>query len=208
MTSLANALEPSIRAAAADGPNTLRPRFLSSSASPATSGTSGPTTVRSTSCSVNQVDQRIHVVRGHRRETLGDSRRSRRSRGPRARASRSDPARDASTARARAPLPDHEDLHAPTTRLCSRAGPTPTIEIGTPPTSSRNRTYCCASFGRSSNCPHLADLVAPPGELFPHGLRLVEQRLVRRHVVPGLAPGPIADADLQRLEARSARRAS
>ena len=47
MTSLANALEPSSRAAAALGPNAAIPRAASSSARPATSGASGPMTTRS-----------------------------------------------------------------------------------------------------------------------------------------------------------------
>ncbi len=46
---------------------------------------------------------------------------------------------------------DDEDLHDVTGTLCSRAGPTPIIDTGTPPSSSRKRTYPCASFGRSSN---------------------------------------------------------
>src|SRR3954451_6554569 len=49
MTSLANAFEPSSRAAARVGPNTGRPRPWISSTRPATSGASGPTTVRSAS---------------------------------------------------------------------------------------------------------------------------------------------------------------
>jgi hypothetical protein len=48
MTSLANVLEPSMRAAAAVGPKTGRPRSRNSSATPATSGCSGPMMVRST----------------------------------------------------------------------------------------------------------------------------------------------------------------
>ena len=47
MISLANAFEPSSRAAAALGPNAAIPRAASSSTSPATSGASGPTTTRS-----------------------------------------------------------------------------------------------------------------------------------------------------------------
>src|SRR5690606_10571456 len=47
ITSLAKALEPSIRAAAADGPNTAKPASRSVSDTPATNGTSGPTTTRS-----------------------------------------------------------------------------------------------------------------------------------------------------------------
>ncbi len=46
---LANALEPSIAAARRPGPKTASPRSRSRSASPATSGASGPTTTRSTS---------------------------------------------------------------------------------------------------------------------------------------------------------------
>ena len=49
ITSLANSLEPSIRAAAAPGPNTEMPARRNSSPTPATSGASGPTTTSPTS---------------------------------------------------------------------------------------------------------------------------------------------------------------
>ncbi len=48
ITSLANALDPSSRAAHADGPNAAIPAVRTASATPATSGASGPTTTRST----------------------------------------------------------------------------------------------------------------------------------------------------------------
>ena len=48
ITSLANALEPSSWAAAPDGPKQAIPRSVTASATPATSGASGPTTTRST----------------------------------------------------------------------------------------------------------------------------------------------------------------
>src|SRR5258705_9629833 len=48
MTSLANALDPSIWAAAADGPKQATPAARTASATPATNGASGPTTTRST----------------------------------------------------------------------------------------------------------------------------------------------------------------
>ena len=48
ITSLANALDPSIRAAAAVGPNARIPRRSNSSTAPLTNGTSGPITTRST----------------------------------------------------------------------------------------------------------------------------------------------------------------
>ena len=47
ITSLANAFEPSIRAAAALGPKQAIPAARTASAAPATSGTSGPITTRS-----------------------------------------------------------------------------------------------------------------------------------------------------------------
>src|SRR5690606_16410362 len=47
MTSLENALEPSSWAAAAPGPKTGTPAARTASATPATSGASGPTTTRS-----------------------------------------------------------------------------------------------------------------------------------------------------------------
>src|SRR5918997_439576 len=48
MTSLAKTFEPSMRAAAREGPKTLRPASQKHSAIPPTKGTSGPTMVRST----------------------------------------------------------------------------------------------------------------------------------------------------------------
>src|SRR5512144_1995537 len=47
MTCLANDFDPSIRAAAADGPNAAIPQARTASAAPATSGASGPITTRS-----------------------------------------------------------------------------------------------------------------------------------------------------------------
>src|SRR5660398_270637 len=48
ITSLAKDLDPSMRAASLSGPNMVRPRERKTSTIPATSGASGPTTVRST----------------------------------------------------------------------------------------------------------------------------------------------------------------
>ena len=48
ITSLANAFDPSSRAAAPDGPKQAMPAAVTASATPATSGASGPTTTRST----------------------------------------------------------------------------------------------------------------------------------------------------------------
>ncbi|CPZ99662.1 Uncharacterised protein [Mycobacteroides abscessus] len=47
ITSLANALEPSMRAAAAEGPKQAMPAARTASATPSTNGTSGPMTTRS-----------------------------------------------------------------------------------------------------------------------------------------------------------------
>src|SRR4029079_17898200 len=47
ITSLANALDPSSRAALADGPNAAIPAVRTASATPPTKGASGPTTTRS-----------------------------------------------------------------------------------------------------------------------------------------------------------------
>ena len=56
ITSLANALLPSIRAAAADGPKQAMPAAVTASATPATSGASGPMTTRLTpSCCASAV---------------------------------------------------------------------------------------------------------------------------------------------------------
>src|SRR3954453_9340867 len=85
MTSLANAFEPSRRAAARVGPNAVRPRDSSSSTRPATSGASGPTTGRATSSrhgrsadagevavrAVGQVGERADIVDADVREGLG-----------------------------------------------------------------------------------------------------------------------------------------
>lgn len=50
ISSLEKILEPSISAALALGPKMVRPRALNTSTIPATSGASGPTTVRSMAC--------------------------------------------------------------------------------------------------------------------------------------------------------------
>ena len=71
MTSFANAFEPSIRAAAALGPKTRKPNRRSASARPSTSGSSGPTTTRSTSSERDETEQPLRVVRPDRM-TLGD----------------------------------------------------------------------------------------------------------------------------------------
>ena len=63
MISFANALEPSSRAAAADGPKQRTPAAASASVSPATSGASGPTTTRSTPAAA--------AARGERRRVAG-----------------------------------------------------------------------------------------------------------------------------------------
>src|SRR3954470_13355417 len=127
--------------------------------------------------------------------------RSRRSPGPRARASRPDPARDASTARARAPL-------------LRRRGPSRTHHeaLLTCRSDADDRDRHAAELLEEPHVllrllrqvlelPYVADLVAPSWELLPHGLRLVEQGLVGRDVVVRLAAGAIADADPHRLKA-------
>ena len=69
-SSFAHAFEPSIRAAAPVGPeHAARPRSSSSSASPATSGASGPTTVRSMPLALDEVDEAGDVVGLARRRT-------------------------------------------------------------------------------------------------------------------------------------------
>ena len=60
--SLAKDFEPSIRAAASLGPNTATPARRSSSATPATSGASGPITTRSISCCEAEPEQPFDVV--------------------------------------------------------------------------------------------------------------------------------------------------
>src|SRR5439155_7557483 len=97
---------------------------------------------------LDQVDDRVDVVRGDRREAVGDLRDAGVP-GGREHARDRGILRQAPAQRVLAPpAADDEDLHALTGMLCSRAGPTPTTETGTPPSSSRKRTYCCASFGR------------------------------------------------------------
>jgi hypothetical protein len=60
--SLVKPLEPSSRAAAADGPNTLMPPARSASASPATSGASGPTTTRPTPLTLQKAGHCARIV--------------------------------------------------------------------------------------------------------------------------------------------------
>ena len=66
MTSFAKRFEPSIRAAAALGPNTATPPSRSASATPATSGTSGPITTRSIASARASAEQPLGVLRAHR----------------------------------------------------------------------------------------------------------------------------------------------
>ena len=63
MTSLANAFDPSSAAACADGPKQAMPRSRTASATPATSGASGPTTTRSTPSVCASVGHRRAVER-------------------------------------------------------------------------------------------------------------------------------------------------
>ena len=62
MTSLAKAFEPSIRAAAALGPKQAIPAARTASATPATSGTSGPITTRSASHALRPVGDGLRVA--------------------------------------------------------------------------------------------------------------------------------------------------
>ena len=66
ITSLAKDFEPSIRAAAALGPNTATPACRSVSATPATSGPSGPTTTRSMPSVSREPEQPFCVLGAHR----------------------------------------------------------------------------------------------------------------------------------------------
>src|SRR5919202_6932714 len=64
MTSLANTFEPSIRAAAREGPKTLRSASKKHSAIPPTRGSSGPTTVRSITVSLAKSRKEIRSSAG------------------------------------------------------------------------------------------------------------------------------------------------
>ena len=64
ISSFANALLPSRRAASARGPNARRPSASSASTRPATSGASGPTTVRSTRSSRREAHEPVDVLGG------------------------------------------------------------------------------------------------------------------------------------------------
>ena len=149
-SSFAKAFDPSRRAAEAVGPKTTTPRACSASASPPTSGSSGPTTTRSgrrwstrlTICATSSIAARMAL--GQLRDAGVPGSRQQARHGGILR----EPPHERVLATAAA---DDEDLHDVTGTLCSRAGPTPIIDTGTPPSSSRKRTYPCASFGRSSN---------------------------------------------------------
>ena len=110
---LANAFEPSSRAAAAVGPNARRPRASSASTRPATSGASGPTTTRSTPSRSTAADEPVDVVGGdvEQARVRGDARRCRARTAARS-LSASARARARSRARARPP---------PTTRTFKRS---------------------------------------------------------------------------------------
>ena len=66
MTSLANDFEPSIAAAAALGPKTAIPAGRSTSATPPTSGASGPITTRSMSSELREREQALGVLGTYR----------------------------------------------------------------------------------------------------------------------------------------------
>jgi hypothetical protein len=63
--SLAKPLEASSWAGSLLGPNTSKPRARSRSPSPAASGASGPTTIRSGSSLQRQLFQILHIIGGH-----------------------------------------------------------------------------------------------------------------------------------------------
>ena len=65
ITSFAKVFEPSIRAASALGPKTAMPAWRSSSATPATSGASGPMTTRSMPSVAREAEQAVAVVGAH-----------------------------------------------------------------------------------------------------------------------------------------------
>ena len=156
ITSFANAFEPSIRAAAAFGPNTLRPASRRASPRPATSGASGPTTTRSGSSWSTRLtipSTSSGCASGMHPATAGDPGVA----GGRDHARHGGILREAPAQRVLAtPAAHDQDLHGPqsteagrravrgphvaTAMVCSRAGPTPIIVIGTPPSSSRKAT--------------------------------------------------------------------
>ncbi len=138
MTSLANALEPSRTAASPDGPKQEMPASRTASATPATSGASGPTTTRSMPRSVASTAtavavERVDVVQ------LGDLRHP----GVARRGVHLDDlgvAGERQRERVLAPAgADHEHPHVKIT-VCSRSGPTPTAQNGAPESSSSART--------------------------------------------------------------------
>ena len=147
----AHAFEPSIRAPSARRAEHGRPRSRSASASPATSGASGPTTVRSTSSRSASGDDPADVVRRDV-HAAGELARSPGCPGA-ATSSATEGLRASRHTRAcsRPPAADDQDPHRADGltlrprpldgRLCSRPGPTETTPIGTPTSSARRSRY-------------------------------------------------------------------
>ena len=138
ITSLAKAFEPSRTAASLDGPKQAMPAARTASATPATSGASGPTTTRSTPSSRGEPGdrravQRVDVVQG------GDPRDARVARGG-VHLGDLGVARQGQGEGVLTPaVADDEHLHRRIT-VCSRPGPTPTAQNGAPDISSSART--------------------------------------------------------------------
>ena len=91
-------------------------------------------------------------------------------------------------------------VHA-TGRLCSRAGPTLTMLTGTPDELLHAAHVCLRLLRQLLERLATVDLLVPALELLVDRARVVEHRLVRRHVVEGLPVRPVAGADLHGVEA-------
>ena len=152
MTSLANALDPSSRAASRLGPKQAIPRSRTASATPATSGASGPTTTRSAprsaasaataspdsgSTSWSVATAAIPGLPGAAWTSVTPGSRER----ARARACSRPPVPMTRVFTGGQPGQTPTALEAGgTSRVCSRPGPTPTPQIRVPDSSSSART--------------------------------------------------------------------
>src|SRR5829696_2472964 len=208
MSSLANTFEPSIRAAAREGPNTFRPASQNASEMPPISGTSGPTTVRSMplaatkSLSETRSSTGISTVSAMREMPgLPGAAYIAGSSGLAARVSTSVCSRPPlpttitfkrSAPRCLDPYPLHDRLVAlgPDADHAQRC---PDLGLDEPHKVARG-------FGEIPPHPAPRDVLTPPRQRLVYGPGMMKVRLVHRITLHGLAVDLVADADVYLLD--------
>ena len=208
-SSFMNALDPSSRAPSAPGPNTSRPAARSRSASPSTSGASGPMTNRSASISSGGVATLVMVwpsavtagdpgvARGHHHVGGAAEHQGQGVLAP----ARSDHAHRARSRPGRSPAaPARSPAHAAKRTNCSRPGPTPTSRTGVADLLGQEVHVVAGRLGQVADLGGARDVGLPPGQLLVDRGDLVEDRLVVGRVGEPLAVGLVGHAHLDRVE--------